>query len=99
MARSVRWLIYSLAWSTTVATAWAAITRVCCTAWAAATVGLPCWDGGARGVEGWLACTMVITGSSACEVGGEEAGAGTEGAQPQGPAGLEAKGEPPVVAV
>ena len=52
LARSVRWLIYSLAWSTTVATARAAIARVCYTAWAAAAEGLPWRDGETRGVEG-----------------------------------------------
>ena len=78
-ARSVRWPIYSLAWSTTVATARAAIARVCCTAWAAAAVGLPCRDGGPCGVEGWLVGTSVVTGRAAYEGGGEEAGGGTRG--------------------
>ena len=78
-ARSVRWPIYSLAWSTTVATAWAAIARVCCTAWAVAAVGLPCRDGGPCGVEGWLVGTSVVTGRAAYEGGGEEAGGGTRG--------------------
>ena len=66
-ARSVRWPIYSLAWSTTVATARAAIARVWCTAWAAAAVGLPCRDGGPCGVEGWLVGTSVVTGRAAYE--------------------------------
>ena len=100
-ARSVRWPICSLAWSTTVATARAAIARVCCTAWAAALVGLPCRDGGQCGVEGWLAGTRVITGSASCGGGGKgaEAGAGA-GARGTawGPEGLAAGGGPPAVA-
>ena len=94
-ARSMRWPICSLAWSTTVATARVAIAKVCWTAWAAALVGLPCLEGGLCGVEGWLAVTRVVTGSASCERGGRGPGQ-VLGALLQGPEGLVAGGGSPV---
>ena len=96
-ARSVRWPIWSLAWSTTVATAWVGITRLCCTAWVTALVGLPCQDGGQCRVEGWLVGTRVVTGSTSCE-GGVTGPGQVPGALSWGPEGLVAGGSPPVVA-
>ena len=49
-----------MAWSTTVVTAWVAIARVCCIAWAVALVGLQCQDRGQCRVEDWLVDTRVV---------------------------------------
>ena len=60
---------------------------------AVALTGLPCWDVGLCGVEGWLEGTRVVTGSTFYQESGEGPGE-VPGAPPWRPEGLVAGGAP-----